>query len=195
MRNTETRTPKPGTDDKGKGKGWYDNKGKGKGWYDNKGKGKGWTDDNISSKGWNDKGGDSSKGYGKNSGKPINGNCYNCGSFGHMSKDCRSKGKGKGISNVDYENDHYEPYEVDIGGFDVMQVCMIEAEPWTEVTNMKNKKATTDEKFKINKEQETPMGWFSTSTATCMCIAVGVHRFQTVPVAFSDWNINGQGVR
>ena len=108
----------PGEDKgKGKGKGMYQ-KGKGKGMYE-KGKGKGY------------KGNYGGKAQGKGGGKAINGSCYNCGGFGHMSKDCYNKGKGKGAVNfVEQESYDYMEAEVEFNG---IQVCMIEAEPWKEV--------------------------------------------------------------
>ena len=122
---TNCGTPKG--DDKGQGKGWKGNdKGKGKGWQNNfKGKGKGWQDNEGKGKGWNG----NDKGKGK--GKPINGSCYNCGGFGHMSKDCHTQGKGSAIHSVE-ENYH----EVELGGFHIMA---LEANQWNEVKPKKDK--------------------------------------------------------
>ena len=94
-------TPKGAGKNGYKGKG--DNKGKGKG--DWKGKGKGGY------AGGAYKGNTKGDGKGKGKGKAINGSCYNCGAFGHMSKDCHSQGKG--VNTMEQSQQYFEPYCTD----------------------------------------------------------------------------------
>ena len=87
-----------GWHDKGKGKGTWQNT-KGGGWYDNGGKGKGKF-------GKNPKGGSKGAEKGKGKGKgAFNGNCHNCGTWGHRAADCLEP---KQQQNVRYVSEYYQ---------------------------------------------------------------------------------------
>ena len=88
---------------------------------------KGYTGDSKGVKGGS-KGGTGFKGhFGKGSpanhrgkGYPINGSCYNCGDFGHMSKDCWAKGHNKGgKSAYCIEEEPVEENQAEISGFEI----------------------------------------------------------------------------
>ena len=79
-----------------KGGGWNDNAGKGGGWNDNAGKGKG---KGKFGKGY--KGG----GKGEKGKSGFNGNCHNCGAYGHRAADCSEPKQQQGVR---YVSDYYQ---------------------------------------------------------------------------------------
>ena len=87
---------------KAKGKG-----NKGKGWDSSKGQSKGWDSSKGQSKGKGGKAGKGSKGDSKGKGKGVfNGNCHNCGAWGHRIADCPEPRQNQGVR---YISEYYQP--------------------------------------------------------------------------------------
>ena len=131
-----------GNNNKGKGKGY-----KGKGWDNPKGgwnssKGGGWNS-SSSSNGGKGKGdwGKDSKGKGKgpsgkgSGGKGFNGNCHNCGVWGHRAYDCTEpKKQQQGVGYVDqYQNSYQNTQQMAFMVTDMEGAQVDYRQPWSRV--------------------------------------------------------------